>query len=108
MLSNCCKLLLLLSVLDITAPVVSSCPSDMLKGTDTRWKKVNWTHPVFTDNVGVMKIVSNKRSGEEFERSTSLRVRYVATDAASNKAYCEFIVTIERTSLNYLFSLSQF
>ena len=58
---------------------------------------MNWSEPVFTDNVGVLNIVSNKKPGEEVERFTSLKVRYVATDAATNKGYCQFTITVERT-----------
>ena len=54
-----------------------------------------WTPPTFTDNVGVASVLSNRQPGFEMKTYTSITIRYTASDAAGNVAYCIFNITLE-------------
>ena len=79
----------------MTPPSVQSCPLDVTDSTDYLEKTMTWTPPVFTDNVGVVSVLSNRQPGFLMDAYTSLRVRYEALDAAGNLANCTFTVTLD-------------
>ena len=79
----------------MTAPLVQGCPASFSDKTNSLQKHVTWTPPTFTDNVGVASVLSNRQPGFEMKTYTSLTIRYTATDAAGNVAYCLFNITLE-------------
>jgi len=83
------------TVNDVTAPSVQGCPASFSDKTNSLQKKVTWKPPTFTDNVGVASVLSNRQPGFEMKTYTSLTIRYTATDAAGNVAYCIFNITLE-------------
>ena len=78
---------------DVTPPVLSVCPYDILLKTRGRVVTVSWTAPTATDNCGTPVITSTKTSGSQFPVGKTV-VIYTATDAKGNKATCSFTVTI--------------
>ncbi|XP_068704567.1 uncharacterized protein [Montipora foliosa] len=86
------------TVIDVTPPSVVSCPSDVLDTTNVLQKAMYWIPPTFSDNVKVVNIISNRQPGFLMDAYRTLIVRYEATDAAGNVAYCLFNVTLEGTS----------
>lgn len=56
---------------------------------------VNWDVPVFSDNVGVAKVVekSGHRPGQNLAWG-AYDIAYIAYDAAGNAATCTFKVTV--------------
>lgn len=83
---------------DVTAPSVQGCPVSFSDKTDSLQKQVTWTPPTFTDNVGVASVLSNREPGFEMQTYTSITIRYTASDAAGNVAYCTFNITLEGTT----------
>ena len=79
----------------MTPPSVQGCPASFTDRTESLQKKVTWAEPTFTDNVGVVSVLSNRQPGFQMNTSTSIRIRYAATDAAGNEAYCTFNITLE-------------
>ncbi|XP_068704515.1 uncharacterized protein [Montipora foliosa] len=86
------------TVIDVTPPSVVSCPSDVLDTTNVLQKAMYWTPPTFSDNVKVVSIISNREPGFLMDAYRTVTVRYEASDAAGNVAYCLFNVTLEGTS----------
>ena len=82
-------------LLDVTPPSVVSCPSDVLESTNVLQKAMYWTPPTFSDNVKVVSIISNREPGFLMDAYRTVIVRYEASDAAGNVAYCLFNVTLE-------------
>ena len=82
-------------LLDVTPPSVHSCPNDVIDRTNVLQKAVTWTPPTFTDNAGVVSVLSNRQPGFMMDAYTSLTVQYTASDAAGNVVYCTFNVTLE-------------
>ncbi|KAK6725541.1 hypothetical protein RB195_004078 [Necator americanus] len=79
---------------DKIPPLVRSCPRDIRSVSSSRLVKVEWdTKNMFVDNVGVVSIKSNYRSGQTFTWGY-YRVVYVASDAAGNLAFCSFSVVV--------------
>ncbi len=78
---------------DITPPVLSVCPYDILLKTRGIVATVSWTAPTATDNCGTPVITSTKVSGSQFPIGKTV-VTYTATDAKGNKTTCSFTVTI--------------
>ncbi|KAK5979803.1 HYR domain-containing protein, partial [Trichostrongylus colubriformis] len=82
---------------DKIPPVVMSCPRNKRKVSSNRLSRIDWdTTNMFTDNVGVVSVKSNFRSGQSFTWGY-YRVIYEAKDAAGNKAVCSFSVIISPT-----------
>ena len=87
--------LLFLSPLDVTPPSVQNCPASIVDRSNSLQKDINWTPPTFTDNVGVVSVLSNRQPGFSMQTYTSLTVRYTASDAAGNVVYCTFNITLD-------------
>ena len=56
---------------------------------------MTWTEPTFTDNVGVVTVLSSRQPGFTMDAYTSITVRYEALDAAGNVVYCTFNVILD-------------
>jgi len=87
-----------ITVNDVTAPSVQSCPYNVTDSTNLLQKEMTWTPPTFTDNVGVVSVLSNRQPGFIMDTFTSIKVQYEASDAAGNVVYCTFNVTLEGTT----------
>ena len=80
---------------DVTPPSVQGCPASFTDVTDSHQKSVSWEEPIFADNVGVVSVLSNRQPGFEMDTFTSINIRYTATDASDNEAFCTFNITVE-------------
>lgn len=80
---------------DKEPPRVDRCPGDLWVIAKNGSAIVNWDAPVFSDNVGVAKIVENSghKPGQNLAWGT-YDIAYVAYDAAGNTATCIFKVTV--------------
>jgi len=84
----------IVTVLDNSAPVFSSCPTNITVAATANCKaRVTWTAPVATDNCGVVSKTNSHNPGTEFTVGTTT-VTYSATDANGNTTKCEFNVTV--------------
>jgi len=81
---------------DNTAPVNTSCPSNITAFADNNCEAiVNWDLPTFTDNCAENpQIVPSHNPGDTFLFGDT-EVSYTATDQAGNETICSFIVTVE-------------
>jgi hypothetical protein len=81
---------------DSSAPVFTTCPSDITQTTSTGVSTgvVSWTVAA-TDTSGVT-LTSSKESGSSFDFGSTLVV-ITATDSYGNSANCSFVVTIVDT-----------
>ncbi|XP_071945866.1 uncharacterized protein [Antedon mediterranea] len=88
----------IVTIIDIEAPVPSSCPSNSTYSTDMGVStKVNvaWTQPAFNDNVpGTIPIYNNIFPNTYTFQLGTTEVEYYATDAAMNTGYCSFFITV--------------
>lgn len=80
---------------DVTPPSSQNCPASFSDKTNYLQKQVTWTPPTFSDNVGVTSIISNRQPGFTMDTYTSIQIRYTASDAAGNIAYCKFTITLD-------------
>ncbi|CAH1795056.1 unnamed protein product [Owenia fusiformis] len=81
-------------VIDKEAPTVVYCPNNTkVVNPENRLSVVNWTEPVFTDNVGVVNITQNFRPGQVLAYG-EYYVEYVAVDAEGNSATCSFTLYV--------------
>ncbi|XP_050396212.1 uncharacterized protein LOC126814850 [Patella vulgata] len=78
---------------DVTAPVFTYCPRNLLIKSDQPMERVVWQRPIAVDNVGVFENIGSHDSNIDFSHGTTA-VNYTASDKAGNKAYCTFNVTI--------------
>ena len=78
---------------DVTPPVLSACPYDVLLKTRGTAATVSWTAPTATDECGTPVLTSTNASGSQFPVGTTT-VTYTATDAKGNKTTCSFKVTV--------------
>lgn len=81
------------TITDEEPPKVISCPSDIYETSDAP-KSVSWIEPTFNDNVKVIKVESQYKSGHVFQ-FVPTKVEYRAFDAEGNTAKCEFTVTLK-------------
>jgi hypothetical protein len=82
---------------DVTAPILSGCPSNINLTTTTTNAIATWTPPTTTDACSATTLVSNYNSGVTFPIG-SITVTYTAKDAANNTATCNFIVAVSQLS----------
>ena len=86
------------TVVDNTAPVISGCPGDITRHTDSGESTavVSWTAPTAGDNCGMAAVdglTSTHNPGDTFPQGETT-VTYTATDAAGNQSTCSFKVTV--------------
>jgi PKD repeat protein len=84
-----------LSVVDKRAPLITGCPTDIVKtdvtGTGTT---VAWVAPTAIDNCdGAITMTSNKQPGDNFPLGVTI-VRYEAKDSHGNIGVCQFRVGV--------------
>ncbi|XP_048589676.1 fibrillin-3 isoform X2 [Nematostella vectensis] len=72
-----------------------TCPDDIYETVTSSSAVVTWPKPVYSDNVGVVKVTPTHNSGDKFTLGTT-RVYYQVDDAAGNNARCSFTVNIKR------------
>jgi len=88
-----------LTVLDITAPIITNCPSNIIDtaSINSCWTQVYWPTPIVTDNCGNsvlnVSVTSNIPNGYVFPIGDTT-VTITATDASGNSSTCTFTVTI--------------
>ncbi|GBP19642.1 Fibropellin-1 [Eumeta japonica] len=80
---------------DKEPPTVQHCPGDLWVIAKNGSAVVSWDEPVFSDNVGVVKVgeKSGHRPGQNLAWGI-YDIAYVAYDAAGNAATCTFKVTV--------------
>eukprot|EP00057_Strongylocentrotus_purpuratus_P015451 XP_011669925.1 PREDICTED: fibropellin-1-like [Strongylocentrotus purpuratus] len=82
---------------DTFPPVVSNCPSDIVRTVPagTVALMVSWVEPTANDNVGVQTFESSVPSGTNFPADTTTNVQYTATDFSGNSdTSCSFTVRV--------------
>jgi SdrD B-like domain/HYR domain/PA14 domain/Secretion system C-terminal sorting domain len=79
---------------DVTGPVFSGCPANIVKTTTTFSSTATWTAPSATDACGGVTLSSNFVSGATFGLG-STTVVYQASDAKGNTSTCTFTVTVD-------------
>nr|XP_019922456.2 uncharacterized protein LOC105327443 isoform X8 [Crassostrea gigas] len=78
---------------DKNPPTVHSCPGDFRVVSQSRLSQVNWTEPIFSDDVGVINVFQSHRPGEVLAYG-EYAITYIAFDAANNTANCSFHVAV--------------
>jgi gliding motility-associated-like protein len=83
------------TIADITDPVFSACPSNIVQTNDAGecGAIVNWTPPVASDSCSGFTVTSSHNPGDNFPLGTTT-VTYVVTDVAGHTDSCSFDVTI--------------
>lgn len=82
------------TVKDITPPVITGCPANITVSADAGCKATAvWTPPAATDNCTVT-MSGTHNSGQVFPLGLT-KVTYTATDGAGNVSICTFNVTVE-------------
>ncbi|XP_030830190.1 uncharacterized protein LOC588928 isoform X5 [Strongylocentrotus purpuratus] len=85
-----------ITINDEQVPDLTGCPSDMNATTDpgvSYATTVNWTAPVFTDNVDIINATSSHSPLDKFIIGVT-EVSYNGSDSAGNVASCTFIITV--------------
>jgi len=83
------------TVNDLTAPVITGCPTNITVNTNAGCGAVvNWAPASFTDNCTGGTITSVPVNGSTFPVGPPTTVTYTATDASGNTATCSFTVTV--------------
>ncbi|XP_038074659.1 mucin-3A-like isoform X2 [Patiria miniata] len=80
---------------DNTLPVISNCPSNIARATDTglATASVTWTAPTATDDQGAVTLTSDISPGFAFPIGMT-EVTYTAIDGNNNQVTCVFTVTV--------------
>lgn len=83
------------TVLDVEAPLIGGCPSDMTLSSDANscGRNVSWTQPIASDNCSGVALTGTHLPGDFFPIGTTT-VTYTATDSSDNTSTCSFDVTI--------------
>ncbi|MGM0666029.1 MAG: gliding motility-associated C-terminal domain-containing protein [Bacteroidota bacterium] len=84
-----------ITVDDITDPVISNCPEDITVSADpvTCDATVSWTEPTATDNCSLAAFTASHTPGTTFAQGTST-VTYTATDDCGNTTICTFDINV--------------
>jgi uncharacterized repeat protein (TIGR01451 family)/gliding motility-associated-like protein len=86
------------TVLDVEAPVITNCPSDItvITNANSCTAVVNWIPPTVMDNCGNgnnITLVSSHANGSSFSTGTTV-VTLTYTDLAGNSSVCTFNVNV--------------
>ncbi|KAJ8041572.1 Hyalin [Holothuria leucospilota] len=81
--------------IDTEPPVIDVCPNDIVRLIELGDPDpvIIWRVPMATDLGGDVTVFESHSSGSTFSPGMTM-VNYVFTDAASNSAFCTFLVTI--------------
>ena len=92
----------MLSLADNEPPTFSKCPKDIVREEKVSEIRVNWKHPVFSDNSGVLPSVSSSsQSGATFLVPGNYKNTYTATDRSGNEnKNCTFRIILKSESYN--------
>jgi HYR domain/Secretion system C-terminal sorting domain len=94
-----------ITILDITAPVISNCPTTITANTTATCTTVTWTQPTATDACGTATLSPNLPLSTCFPIGTT-PVTYTAMDAAGNAATCRFNVVVTNGTVSAGLDLS--
>ncbi|MCW3094059.1 MAG: Por secretion system C-terminal sorting protein, partial [Ferruginibacter sp.] len=85
------------TVHDVTKPVISNCPSNITlytgAGRLTCDQVATWSVPTATDNCSPVTVTSNYNTGNVFPKGTTT-VTYTFKDVTGNSSSCSFTVTV--------------
>ena len=91
------------SFIDVSAPLFSKCPSNIVASADrdTTSTQVTWSHPTVTDNSGFIPNITQhgKQPGDTFPAGEH-NIRYLASDKTGNVAECKFKVFVLGNALH--------
>ncbi len=87
--------------IDVTAPTISGCPSNINLTTNGTCATTTWTAPTATDNCGIPTLsqISGTASGSCFPIGKNV-ITYKATDAKGNFNTCTFNVEVLKNVFN--------
>ena len=101
---------MMVHVKDVEPPRAKQCPTSFVtymgSPSDTQ-KSVQWSEPVFEDNVKIKHVTANFLPGHSF-RAGKHNVLYTATDLDGNKAKCGFTITGKSFDLGFKPKVSHF
>lgn len=82
-------------LMDKTPPQITHCPGPMWVTTKNGSATVTWDEPVFSDNIGIVRIEEKQgfRPGQTLLWG-NYDIAYVAYDQAGNNAVCQFKVYV--------------
>jgi hypothetical protein len=84
---------------DTQLPVFANCPTNQTLNTTGTCANATWTAPTASDNCSTPSVSSNFTSGNCFNVGTTT-VTYTATDARGNRGFCNFNITVNRSTVN--------
>jgi CotH kinase protein/Ricin-type beta-trefoil lectin domain-like/HYR domain/Chitobiase/beta-hexosaminidase C-terminal domain/PA14 domain/Secretion system C-terminal sorting domain/Divergent InlB B-repeat domain len=84
---------------DTQLPVFANCPTNQTLNTVGTCANATWTAPTASDNCSTPSVSSNFASGNCFNVGTTT-VTYTATDAKGNRGFCNFNITVNKTTVN--------
>ncbi len=89
-----------ITIVDNQNPIITGCPSNIVKNTDPGVcnTTATWVAPTASDNCPGVSFTSNFAPGSTFSKGVTT-VNYTATDASSNKTTCTFTVTVNDNQL---------
>ncbi len=89
-----------ITIIDNQNPIITGCPSNIVKNTDPGVcsTTATWVAPTASDNCPGVSFTSNFAPGSTFSKGVTT-VNYTATDASNNKTTCTFTVTVNDNQL---------
>jgi hypothetical protein len=93
---------------DVTAPVMSACPSNLVLNTSGAQAIGNWTAPTATDACpGAVQMTTTHTPGSAFPLGATTVV-YTARDASNNSRTCSFTVQVNQNTQGNCTAVSAF
>jgi hypothetical protein len=88
------------TIIDNQNPIITGCPSPIVKNTDPGicTTTATWVAPTASDNCPGVSMTSNYAPGATFPKGVTT-VTYTATDASNNTTICTFTVTVNDIEL---------
>ena len=92
----------MLSLTDNEPPTFSECPKDIVREEKVSLIRVNWKHPVFSDNSGVLpSVTSSFQTGATFRVPGNYKNTYIARDRSGNEnKNCTFRIILKSELYN--------